>query len=65
VGLLGVALLAVWLVAAILSALLGQPTETLALWQARGTRAMPAVVWAGSRELMSRFRTESETLGHD
>lgn len=41
-----------WLALALLYALLAQPADTLAVLNVRGTRGVPAVVWAGTRDLV-------------
>ncbi len=47
--LLGV--VAVWLAVALSYAVLARPADTLGVLDVRGTRAVPALVWAGSRDL--------------
>lgn len=55
-GLLGLA--AGWSAAALLYALLWTPADTMAILDARGSRGLPAVVWAGSLELIHLVRPE-------
>lgn len=64
-SLLAVAVLAGWVIVSLVLALLGQPAETLSTLHARGTRGVPAVVWAGSRDLVSWLRPATELVRHD
>jgi hypothetical protein len=65
VGLVVVAVLAGWLSLSLLLALLGQPAETLTTLHERGARGVPAVVWSGSRDLVSWLRAATDLLRHD
>ena len=65
-GLLSVvALVACWLVTALLYALLTQPTSTLATLDMRGARGVPAVMWAGSRDLVRLVQPGAGGAAHD
>lgn len=64
-SLLLVAALAGWVIVSLLLALLGQPAESLSTLHARGTRGVPAVVWAGSRDLVSWLRPNTDLVRHD
>ena len=66
VALAGLALAAVWLATALLYALLAQPSATLTTLQARGTRGLPSVIWAGSRDLVRLLHVDrAEGVTHD
>lgn len=65
-ALAGLALAAVWLATALVYALLAQPSATLTTLQARGTRGLPSVMWAGSRDLVRLLHVErTEGVTHD
>lgn len=65
-GLLTVlALVACWLVTALLYALLTQPTNTFTTLDTRGARGVPAVMWAGSRDLVRLFQPRDGSVAHD
>jgi hypothetical protein len=59
--LVGTALVAIWLATALIYALLAQPTSTFTTLHARGTRGLPAVMWAGSRDLVRLLRDHPES----
>jgi hypothetical protein len=60
------ALAALWLATALVYALLAQPSATLTTLHTRGTRGLPSVVWAGSRDLARLLHAEPEgSVAHD
>jgi hypothetical protein len=59
------ALTACWLVTALTYALLTQPTSTLTTLDMRGARGVPAVIWAGSRDLVRLFQPAVGSVTHD
>lgn len=63
--LLALALVASWLVTALLYALLTQPASTLTTLDARGPRGVAAVMWAGSRELVRLLQPGAGGVAHD
>lgn len=66
VALAGLAVAAVWLAMALVYALLAQPSATLTTLHARGTRGLPSVMWAGSRDLVRLLHVErTESVTHD
>lgn len=61
----GMALIAIWMATSLLYALLLQPATTLTTLQERGTRGVPAVVWAGSRDLARYLAGGQTERGHE
>lgn len=64
-ALLVLALLAGWLVAALLCALLAEPALTLTTLDRRGARGVPAVMWTGSREIVEWLHDVREGFRHE
>ncbi len=60
-----VALLALWLAAALLYALLTRPTTSLTTLHLRGPRGVPVVMWTGSRDLVRLLQRGAESPSHD
>lgn len=65
-ALAGLGLAAVWLALALVYALLAQPSATLTTLHAHGTRGLPSVMWAGSRDLVRLLHVDRvESVTHD